>query len=106
MSPAYDTLTEALAALRRQGFTLDFNLRPDRLHCPQLALDLFPDDFELVAAYRFEGPTDPADAAVLYALEGRGGVRGTLVDGYGASAEALSPALARKLAWKPGHSGT
>jgi hypothetical protein len=32
---------------------------------------------------RFEGVSDPDDMSVIYAIESRGGLRGTLVDAFG-----------------------
>lgn len=93
----FDTLTEALDTLRRQGFTLDYNLKEDRLKCQQNAIELHPADFDIVDVYRFEGMTDPADSTVLYAIESKTGQRGTLVDAYGPYADAVSPEMAEKL---------
>ena len=33
---AYDTITEAVADLKKRGYTLDFNIRDNRLACDQL----------------------------------------------------------------------
>lgn len=92
---AYDTLTEAIADLRRRGFTLDFNLQENCLVCNQDRLN--PDDFEITEFYRFEGPSDPADAAALYAIASHTGLKGLLVTGYGVSAEGMSAAMVKKL---------
>ncbi len=93
----YDTLTEALDDLRKQGFTLDYNLKDDHLKCQQNAIELHPSDFKIVDVYRFEGMTDPDDETVLYAIEANNGQRGTLVDAYGPYSEAVSPEMAEKL---------
>ncbi|MCK8492344.1 phosphoribosylpyrophosphate synthetase [Spirosoma sp. RP8] len=97
----YDTLTEALDGLRQQGFTLDYNLKSDALHCQQTDIQLHPTDFDIVQVYRFEGMTDPDDSSVLYAVEDKEGNRGTLVDAYGAYAQAVSPEMAEKLRYTP-----
>lgn len=34
--------------------------------------------------HRFEGVSDPDHMSIVYAIEGQGGVRGTLVDAFGA----------------------
>lgn len=93
----YDTLTEALDDLRKQGFTLDFNLKTDHLKCAQTAIELHPADFDIVHVYRFEGMTDPDDSTVLYAIESKTGQRGTLVDAYGPYSAAVSADMAQKL---------
>ena len=94
---SYDTLTEALEAVRKQGFTLDYNLKKDCLKCQQNAIELRPADFDIVDVYRFEGMTDPADSTVLYTIESNTGQRGTLVDAYGPYADAITPEMAEKL---------
>ncbi|MCX6213283.1 phosphoribosylpyrophosphate synthetase [Spirosoma sp.] len=98
---AYDTLTEALEGLRKQGFTQDYNLKSDHLHCQPDNIELRPADFDVVDVYRFEGPTDPGDEMVLYAIEAKNGNKGTLVDAYGAYAEAITPEMAEKLRYTP-----
>ncbi|MBD2754544.1 phosphoribosylpyrophosphate synthetase [Spirosoma validum] len=98
---AYDTLTEAIDGLRKQGFTLDYNLKPDHLHCQTNDIELSPADFDIVDVYRFEGETDPGDETVLYAIEAKNGDKGTLVDAYGVYAEAISPEMAGKLRYTP-----
>lgn len=99
--PAYDTLSEAISALQQQGYMKDFNLKPDCLHCAADDIELRPADFDIVDVYRFEGPTDPGDEAVLYAIEGKDGSKGMLVDAYGTYAEAISPEMAEKLRYTP-----
>lgn len=94
---AYDTLTEALDDLRKQGFTRDYNLKPDCLKCQQDALELRPDDFDIVDFYRFEGMTDPGDETILYAIAEKNGQRGTLVNAYGPYADAPSAEMVQKL---------
>jgi hypothetical protein len=92
---AYDTVTEAVKGLKERGFTLDFNLDENCVICEGNAFR--PEDFEIVEVYRFEGDTDPADQAVVYAIESNRGLKGVLVNGYGISADAMSSEMARKL---------
>ncbi|MFD2571438.1 phosphoribosylpyrophosphate synthetase [Spirosoma soli] len=94
----YDTVTEALEDLRKQGFTLDYNLKDNHLKCQQNAIELHPADFDIVDVYRFEGMTDPGDETVIYAIDAKNGQHGTLVDAYGPYSEAVSPEMAEKLA--------
>lgn len=93
---AYDTVTAAVNDLKRRGYTLDFNLQENCLVCQDHRLN--PDDFGIVEVYRFEGNTDPADEAVVYAIEGKKGQKGILVNGYGVSGDAMSNEMAKKLA--------
>jgi hypothetical protein len=52
--------------------------------------------FGVVHVHRVEGSSDPSDAAALYAIEGPDGIRGVLVDAFGAYADPeISAALQR-----------
>ena len=91
----YDTVTAAVQGLKKRGYTTDFNLRENCIICQGDKFD--PDDFEIVEVYRFEGNSDPADEAVVYAIESTNGIRGVLVNGYGPSSDPLNADMARKL---------
>ena len=91
----YDTVTEAVKGLKQRGYTRDFNLKENCIICNDEKFH--PEDFEIVEVYRFEGETDPADEAVVFAVESNRGDRGVLVSGYGISADEMSAEMAKKL---------
>lgn len=91
----YNTVSEAINALKAQGFTLDFNLQENCLVCNTTTLNA--DDFEIVDVYRYEGNSDPADEAAVYAIESKHGEKGLLVTGYGLSADQMSVDILKKL---------
>ena len=91
----YDTVSEALKGLRQRGYTKDFNLTENCIICDDEKYH--PEDFEITEVYRYEGDSDPADEAVVYAIESIKGDRGVLVSGYGISADEMSGELAKKL---------
>lgn len=94
----YETVTDAITDLQERGYTLNFNLQSDYLHCAEHELELYPADFQIDEVHRFEGNTDPADEAVVYAISSeKHAAKGVLVDGYGASAGAVSPEILEKL---------
>ncbi len=94
----YETLSEALDGLKKHGFTTDFNLAFNQLKCSASGQCFSPSEFEIVAHYRFEGNTDPADEAVLYAISAKNGsVKGSLVNAYGAYGETISDEMIMKL---------
>ena len=95
MMYAYDTVSQAVNELRKRGYTLDFNLQENCIICNQQKFN--PEDFKIVEVYRYEGDSDPADEAVVYAIESKNGLKGVLVNGYGISAETLSSDMAKKL---------
>lgn len=93
----YDTLSEAVTDLQNQGYTYDFNLKPECLECPSLKLKLHPEDFIVDRTYRFEGMSSTDDNSILYAISSNNGIKGLLVDAYGVYAENISEAMRRKL---------
>jgi len=85
------TVTEALESLHREGYTADFQLvdgalRPDGGNSPCPIDEAVVEHF-----YRFEGPSDPGDQMIVFALlDPNTGVRGSLAAAYGPVAD---PAL-------------
>jgi hypothetical protein len=95
----YATISEAIEQLRKQGFTLDFNLKENSLKVD--AQEYSADEFEIVDLYRYEGPSDPADEATVYALASPNGTKGILVTGYGAtSPDEAADATLKRLHYK------
>jgi len=91
----YDTVSKAIEALHAQGYTTDFNIEDDNLVCNQGKFDTA--NFEIEDVYRYEGNSDPADEAAVYAIKSSNGLKGILVTGYGASAEDVSVEILEKL---------
>ena len=94
---SYESLIDALDDLRKRGYEADFATETDCLYCGDLDLRLNHEEFNVDEVYRFEGSSNPDDNAVLYAFSSSTGVKGTLVDGYGAYSENLSFEMAKKL---------
>lgn len=94
----YATITEAIEQLKKQGFTLDFNLEHNRLKVDQQ--EYTADEFEIVDLYRYEGQSDPADEATVYALASKSGIKGVLVTGYGAAIDEAAEETLKHLHYK------
>ena len=94
---SYDSLVDALDDLRKRGYDADFELQTNCLYCSNLDLRLNEEEFNIDEVYRFEGDSNPDDNAVVYALTSPTGVKGTIVDGYGASSDNISFDMAKKL---------
>jgi hypothetical protein len=95
---SFDTLSEAITQLRKEGYTTDFNLKADSICHGDKDQKLSPKDFVVDNYFRFEGQTDPADEAILYAISvPTQGLKGLLVNGYGIYSESLANELAEKL---------
>jgi hypothetical protein len=90
-------MTEAVNGLKKRGFITDFNLEFDCITSHETSHRLKPSEFEITEVYRFEGDSDPADEAVVYAIESRHGQRGVLVNGFGISADGASEEMVEKL---------
>lgn len=94
---SYDTLSGALNGLKQRGYTEDFNLKENCIICTSKPLELKPEEFDIEEVHRFEGMSNPDDSSVVYAISSTYGVKGVLVDAYGAYAEAITPEMAQKL---------
>ncbi len=95
---SYDTLSEAIAELKKEGYTEDLNIEHDAIIGKDGKLKLFKDDFVVDKFFRFEGNSDPADEAILYAISSpKNHMKGVLVNGYGISAEPLASEMVEKL---------
>lgn len=99
----YDTVSEAVNGLKARGFNLDFNLERNCLTCADQSVSLPPEEFEITEVHRFEGNSDPADEAIVFGIESRHGLKGVLVNGYGASATEMSKAMVEKLSISHGN---
>jgi hypothetical protein len=83
-----ETLSEAIERLELEGFTRSFRA----VEGGRLVLEgadrppVAPEDLRLEETVRFEGPADPADEAVVYALSSKdGSSKGTFVTAFGPS---------------------
>ena len=81
----YESLVDALDDLRKRGYEADFELQLNCLYCSNLDMRLYEEEFQIDEVYRFKGDSSPDDNAVVYALTSPTGVKGTIVNGYGAS---------------------
>lgn len=98
----FDTLSETVEDLHRRGYLHDFSLRSDGLvFADNKDRCILPENFKIVEAHRFEGPSDPADLSVVYAIETSDGEKGILVDGYGIYNDDLNEAMILKMRINP-----
>lgn len=92
------TVSEVLNNLKSKGYTVDFNLDDNCLVCHSNSLKIHPEDFVVDKHYRFEGMSDPADEAIVYAISStKHDIKGTLVDGYGISSDKLTNDMIKAL---------
>ena len=93
----FETLSEAITDLKQRGYVQDFNLHPEWIECPPLNLKLRPTEFHVDEVHRFEGMNNPDDSSILLTIQSTTGVKGLLVDAYGAYASSLSPEMIKRL---------
>jgi hypothetical protein len=95
---SYDTLTEAIDAMRAQGYREDFNLQQNCIECRNGQYSLSPEEFHIEKTFRFEGDSNPDDETILYAISSeKHHLKGILVNAYGMYSEPLIDEMVRKL---------
>ena len=93
----FTTLSEAVDNLTERGYTLDFNLGSDSIHCKELDTSFKPENFHIDEFHRFEGMTNPDDMSIVFAITTKDGKMGTLVDAYGAYSDPLTTEMVQKM---------
>lgn len=98
-----ETMVEAIGRLERAGYGGSFAAEAGGLRCPACGRWHAPGDVAIDEIVRFEGDSDPADEAVLFALDcGHCGAKGTCVTAYG---PAMEPADAEVVSGLLDHRG-
>jgi hypothetical protein len=96
--PDFSTVTEAITWLEGRGYTYDFNLDNDCISYEGGQKRLSPDDFIIDKIFRFEGPTDPGDENIIYAISSQHqDVKGILVNAFGVYSDPVSDRMIKKL---------
>lgn len=98
LSESFGTLSETTNGLKKEGYTLDFNIQDECIVCHQTNTTFSPEDFHIDKVYRFEGDSNPDDESIVYAISSPSfGVKGILVNGYGPSDDAATSKLVERL---------
>jgi len=96
--PSFDTVTEALQWLNKQGFTEDFNLNENCILFNNGKQSMSPDDFNIEYVFRFEGDTDPGDENIVYGINSDTyNIKGVMMSAFGMYADAISDEMIKKL---------
>ncbi|WP_299254208.1 phosphoribosylpyrophosphate synthetase [uncultured Cytophaga sp.] len=96
----YDTVSEAVNDLQKQGYTIDFEMLAEKecLICHTTSTELSPEDFEIDHFYRFEGDSDPGDEMIVYAISSeKNNVKGIVINAFGPYADAATSSIVKKL---------
>jgi hypothetical protein len=97
-SVGYLTVAAAVDDLTHRGFTEDFRVLDGKLRAIGTGETITSEDLVIREYHRFEGISDPDDMAIVYGVEARNGLRGTLVDAFGVYSD---PALSAFLEHVP-----
>jgi hypothetical protein len=81
------TLAACMNKLQADGFKENFMVEGKKIQALDSKKEYVPSEVKILNFYRFEGESDPADNAILYALETNDGIRGLLSDAYGPYAD-------------------
>ena len=85
--PAMNTLSERITKAVQNGYTDNLKVTKQGLYSTEKDKTYPPAEVQIIDFYRFEGQSDPADNAIMYVIETKDGVKGTLIDAYGAYAD-------------------
>jgi len=79
--------TRCLANMEDKGFTDEYQVERDGLRCLTTNRFYKADELTVVNYYRFEGPSNPDDMSIIYAILTPDGRKGVLIDAYGLYAD-------------------
>jgi len=97
----FNDKAEAIIDLQKRGYDQDFILANENLYCLQGGDIIFPDNFEVIETYRFEGKSKFKDNYVIYAIRAiHEDLKGILMTSYGSLARGISIHLWSKLTQK------
>jgi|EP01136_Pigoraptor_vietnamica_P032328 hypothetical protein len=84
-----NTLSSLTDTAFNKGYTENFRVEEDGLFAASTGIHYLPNEVKIDNFYRFEGASDPDDNSILYCIETHDGIKGTLIDSYGANTEDL-----------------
>jgi len=78
------TMVSILDVLEGNGYTTQFKVTSKGIVSMATNKTYQANEIEINHFYRFEGESNPDDSSIVYAIETKDGVKGTLIDSYGA----------------------
>ena len=92
-----DSLVTVLSKIEKLGFHSQFEVDGKYLVSLKTNKHFLPEEVKIMHFYRFEGESDPDDNSIMYAIDANGMEKGTLVDGYGTTADPQTANFIRKV---------
>ena len=86
----YDTLAEASTQLKERGFNANLKVNDNTKLEDSDGNQFNSSQVKLIEFHRFEGMSNPADSAIIYAVETETGEKGTVIDSFGADASEVT----------------
>jgi len=94
----YNNLVEATNDLMKRGYTENLSLEGDTIDDKEKHIHMTADDFVIDEFYRFEGPSNPSDMSIVYAVTSdKYHLKGILINAFGTYANTSSSAIQAKL---------
>lgn len=94
----YNNLVDATNDLMKRGYTANLSLEGDTIDDKEHNIHMTADDFVIDEFYRFEGPSNPSDMSIVYAVTSdKYNLKGVLINAYGTYANSSSSAINAKL---------
>ena len=94
----YETVARAVDDLRRRGFTEGLRVIDGGLRTTGSGEAVRTEDLVIREVHRVEGVSDPDDMAIVYGIEGRRGLKATVVDAFGVYSDPALSALLERVA--------
>ncbi len=93
-----ETMSAAINRLTLAGYTASYSAHDGYLCCSECEQRHAPDQVAIDEIVRFEGASDPADSAALFALTcGQCGAKGTYVVAYGPEMDSADIDVVKRL---------
>jgi len=81
---AMNTVSQKVETLKKAGYTEDFYFEKGLLKTEKKSFESATITIE--NEFRFEGKSNPDDLSIVYQIKANDGTKGTIVDGFGPSA--------------------
>jgi hypothetical protein len=93
-----ETVTDAVRLLQADGFAIDFSVEEGGVHCAACGAHHNPAELAIRRRFRFEGPSDPGDMAVVLGVQCPVcSAKGMVVSAFGPDADDQLLALVERL---------
>lgn len=96
----YDSLIEAIEALKNRGYMLDLRVNEKEQLVDGDHHVFEPSVLDIVEYHRFEGMSNPSDNCIIYAVEQNGRALGIMIDAYGSEFSTLVASIIERMNMK------